>query len=79
MSIKHSNIKKALLERHKIYLGLKEEQTLQDPHWMITNPLKGKELEEWCEYGVNTIMSELEITRTQAEIEMSWIQASYGK
>jgi hypothetical protein len=78
MTNKKSNITKALEERHKIYLGLNEEQISKDPHWMISNPLKGKELEEWVEYGVNTIMSELQIPRTQAEIEMSWVQASYG-
>ena len=78
MSSKSANITKALQERHRIYLGLTEQQILQDPHWMITNPLKGKELEEWVEYGVNTVMSEMELPRTQAEIEMSWIQASYG-
>ena len=36
-----------------------------------------KETKEWIEYGVNTIMSEMEYDRTKAEIEMSWIEASY--
>ena len=77
MEIKSKIIQK-LEERHQIYLGLSNDEVLKDPYWQIKNPLKGKEMGEWIEYGVNTIMSEMGYDRTKAEIEMSWIEASYA-
>ena len=78
MEIKSKIIQK-LEERHQIYAGLSNADTVKDPYWRIKNPLKGKEMSEWIEYGVNTIMSEMGSDRTKAEIEMSWIEASYMK
>ncbi len=66
-----------LEERHQIYAGLNPDTVSKDPFWRIKNPLKENEMNEWIEYGVNTIMSELGYDRTKAEIEMSWIQATY--
>jgi hypothetical protein len=76
MEIKSKIIQK-LEERHQIYAGLTDADTVKDPFWRIKNPLKENEMNEWIEYGVNTIMSELGYDRTKAEIEMSWIQATY--
>ena len=78
MEIKSKIIQK-LEERHQIYAGLSNADTVKDPYRRIKNPLKGKEMSEWIEYGVNTIMSEMGYDRTKAEIEMSWIEASYMK
>jgi hypothetical protein len=77
MSTKSKIIQK-LEERHQIYAGLNQEDVSKDPFWRIKNPMKEKEMNEWVEYGVNTIMSEMGCDRTKAEIEMSWIQASYA-
>ncbi len=77
MSTKSKIIQK-LEERHQIYAGLNQEDISKDPFWRIKNPMKEKEMNEWVEYGVNTIMSEMGCDRTKAEIEMSWIQASYA-
>jgi len=68
---------KLLKERHQNYLGTEREKLEQDPNWILNNPLKGNDFEEWIEYGVNTIMSEMGYGRTKAEIEMSWIQSTY--
>jgi hypothetical protein len=73
-----SKIIQKLEERHQIYAGLNQEKVEKDPFWRIKNPMKEKEMNEWIEYGVNTIMSEMGCDRTKAEIEMSWIQASYA-
>jgi hypothetical protein len=72
-----SRIIQKLEERHQIYVGLNQEEVTKDQHWRIRNPMGKKETKEWIEYGVNTIMSEMEYDRTKAEIEMSWIEASY--
>ena len=66
-----------LKERHQNYLKVSKEKLDQDIHWILNNPLSGSDLQEWIEYGVNTIMSEMGCDRTKAEIEMSWIEASY--
>lgn len=76
--MKNNKVLQKLMERHQIYLGLTEEQIKKDPNWIINNPLKGNELNEWIEFGVNTIMSDLCMDRTKAEIEMSWIEGTYG-
>lgn len=76
--MKNNKVLQKLMERHQIYLGLTEEQIKKDPNWIINNPLKGNELNEWIEFGVNTIMSDLGMDRTKAEIEMSWIEGTYG-
>ena len=76
--MKNNKVLQKLMERHQIYLGLNEEQIKKDPNWIINNPLKGNELNEWIEFGVNTIMSDLGMDRTKAEIEMSWIEGTYG-
>ena len=76
--MKNTKVLQKLMERHQIYLGLNEEQIKKDPNWIINNPLKGNELNEWIEFGVNTIMSDLGMDRTKAEIEMSWIEGTYG-
>lgn len=67
-----------LKKRHQNYLKTSKEKLDQDTNWILNNPLKGTDLDEWIEYGVNTIMSEMEYDRTKAEIEMSWVQASYA-
>lgn len=67
-----------LKERHLNYLGAKKEKIIQDPYWILNNPLSGNEFNEWIEYGVNTVMSEMGFSRDKAEIEMSWIEGSYG-
>jgi hypothetical protein len=67
-----------LKERHLNYLGSKKEKINQDPNWILNNPLSGNEFNEWIEYGVNTVMSEMGFSRDKAEIEMSWIEGSYG-
>lgn len=72
-----SKIIQKLEERHQIYAGLSKEKITKDPFWRIKNPMKENEMNEWIEYGVNTIMSEMGCDRTKAEIEMSWIEASY--
>lgn len=77
MSQERVKIVESLKERHKIYLGISEEEIRRDPHWVINKPLKGEYLKEWTEYGINLIMSTLKIDRIKAEVEMSWIQASY--
>jgi hypothetical protein len=77
MNQKRKEIISSLKERHRIYLGLSEEQTKKDPYWMLNNPLKGEQLNEWIEYGINLIMSTLKVDRIKAEVEMSWIQGSY--
>ena len=74
----NSKVIEKLAERHLLYLGLEKDEITKDPNWKINNPLKGNELNEWIEFGVNTIMSELKLNRVQAEIEMSWIEGSYG-
>jgi len=76
--MKNNAVLQKLMERHKIYVGLSEDQIKKDPNWIINNPMKGNELNEWIEFGVNTIMSDLGIDRTKAEIEMSWIEGTYG-
>lgn len=76
--MKNTKVLQKLMERHQIYLGLTEEQIKKDPNWMINNPLKGNDLNEWIEFGVNTIMCDLGMERTKAEIEMSWIEGTYG-
>jgi len=76
--MKNNNVLHKLMERHQIYLGLTDDQIKKDPNWVINNPLKGNELNEWIEFGVNTIMCDLSMDRTKAEIEMSWIQGTYG-
>ena len=76
MSNKEEIIKK-LSERHKLYVGISEKEISENPYWQLSKPLSGKELNEWVEFGVNTIMSELRCDRTQAEIEMSWIHGTY--
>jgi uracil DNA glycosylase len=77
MNQERVKIVESLKERHKIYLDLREEETKKDPHWVINNPLKGEYLNEWTEYGINLIMSTLNVDRMKAEVEMAWIQASY--
>ncbi len=72
-----SKIIQKLEERHQIYAGLNQEKVTKDPFWRIKNPMKEKEMDDWIEYGVNTIMSEMGCDRTKAEIEMSWIETSY--
>lgn len=74
----NSQVLEKLKERHKIYLDLSDEAIRKDPNWMINNPLKGNDLNEWVEFGVNTLISEFGFDRTKAEIEMSWIQGTYG-
>ncbi len=76
MEVKSKIIQK-LEERHQIYAGLSKEKVTEDPFWRIKNPMKEKEMNDWIEYGVNTIMSEMGCDRTKAEIEMSWIETSY--
>lgn len=76
--MKNNKVLQKLMERHQIYLGLTEEQIKKDPNWIINNPLRGNELNQWIEFGVNTIMSDLDMDRTTAEIEMSWIEGTYG-
>ena len=66
-----------LKKRHQNYLKVSKEKLDQDIHWILNNPLSGSDLQEWIEYGVNTVMSEMGCDRTKAEIEMSWIEASY--
>ena len=66
-----------LKERHQNYLETPKGKLEQDPNWILNNPLSGSDLQEWIEYGVNTVMSEMGCDRIKAEIEMSWIQASY--
>jgi hypothetical protein len=66
-----------LKKRHQNYLKVSKEKLDQDIHWILNNPLSGRDLQEWIEFGVNTIMSEMGCDRTRAEIEMSWIEASY--
>lgn len=77
MNQSREKILSSLKERHKIYLDIKEDQIKRDPHWVINNPLKGEQLNEWVEYGINLIMSTLNVDRIKAEMEMSWIQGSY--
>jgi hypothetical protein len=72
-----SKVIQKLEERHQIYAGLNREEVAKDPFWRNKNPMKENEINEWIEYGVNTIMSEMGCDRTKAEIEMSWIEASY--
>ena len=55
----------------------KLKEILKDPNWIINNPLKGKDLDEWVEFGVNTLISEFGFDKTKAEVEMSWLQSSY--
>jgi hypothetical protein len=74
---KNSQVIEKLKERHKIYLNLSDEAILKDPNWIINNPLKGKDLDEWVEFGVNTLISEFGFDKTKAEVEMSWLQSSY--
>ena len=76
MGVKSKIIEK-LEERHQIYAGLSKEEVTKDPFWRIKNPMSENEMNEWIEFGVNTIMSEMGCDRTKAEIEMSWIEASY--
>lgn len=73
-----SKIIKKLEERHQIYAGLTDQDVIKDPHWRSRNPIKGANVSEWIEFGVNTIMSEMGCDRTKAEIEMSWIEVNYG-
>jgi hypothetical protein len=77
MNQAREKILSSLKERHKIYLDIKEDQIKRDPYWVINNPLKGEQLNEWVEYGINLIMSTLNVDRIKAETEMSWIQGSY--
>lgn len=77
MDQSRQKIVSSLKERHKIYLGLNEDQIKKDPYWVINNPLKGEQLNEWIEFGINLIMSTLKVDRIKAEVEMSWIQGSY--
>ena len=72
-----SKIFEKLEERHQIYASLSKEEVTKDPFWRIKNPMRENEMNEWIEFGVNTIMSEMGCDRTKAEIEMSWIEASY--
>lgn len=67
----------SLKDRHRVYLEFSDRQIKKDPHWAIRNPLKGEQLNEWIEYGINVIIYEMLVDRTKAEIEMSWIQSSY--
>ena len=67
-----------LKKRHQNYLKVSKEKLDQDIHWILNNQLSGSDLQEWIEYGVNTVMSEMGCDRIKAEIEMSWIQASYA-
>ncbi len=76
MEVKSKIIQK-LEERHQIYVGLNQEEVSKEPFWRIKNPMKENEMNDWIEFGVNTIMSEMGCDRTKAEIEMSWIEASY--
>ena len=43
----------------------------------MTTPLSQKDYQEWIEFGVNIVMSEMNIPRERAEIEMSWIEGKY--
>lgn len=66
-----------LKKRHALYANVSEEKASRDPFWNMTTPLSKKDYQEWIEFGVNTVMSEMNITREKAEMEMSWIEGKY--
>ena len=67
----------SLKKRHALYANVSEEKIARDPFWNVTTPLGKKEYQEWLEFGVNTVMSEMNLSREKAEVEMSWIESKY--
>ena len=67
-----------LQERHLNYLGWPMEKAKENPFWQNIEPLSKIQYSEWVEYGVNSLMSITGCNRTEAEVEMSWIEAKYG-
>lgn len=66
-----------LKKRHALYANISEGKASRDPYWNTTTPLSQKDYQEWIEFGVNTVMSEMKLTREKAEIEMSWLESKY--
>lgn len=66
-----------LKKRHALYANVSEEKAARNPFWNMTTPLSQKDYQEWIEFGVNIVMSEMNIPRERAEIEMSWIEGKY--
>lgn len=67
-----------LKERHLLYTGMTKEKAGKDPYWFYKHPISKNEYSEWVEFGVNSIMSVAKIDRRDAEVEMTWIERTYG-
>jgi len=75
---KEDQIMNLLKERHMMYAEIEPEKAQRDPYWMYNSPLGTREYTEWVEFGVNTIISVLDVDRRKAEMEMSWFESKYG-
>jgi len=67
-----------LKERHLLYTGLSRERAERDPYWFYKHSLSKNDYLEWVEFGVNSIMSVAKIDRRNAEVEMAWLEGTYG-
>jgi hypothetical protein len=77
MSSKRNVVIKLLKERHKSFLDVKDFKLDKNPYWHSTYPIPKSRYNEWFEYGINVISSEMNMDRKKAEVEMSWIENEY--
>ena len=77
MNSKKAVVMNLLKERHRSFIELDEKKAIRNPHWHMTRSMPKSKYQEWLEYGVNLVSTEMGLSKEEAEKEMSWIENEY--